>query len=170
MYFTITPSDSDVQHYGIKGMKWGVRRYQNEDGTLTELGKRRVKTDGSEGDTYDKVHAEVAKDYGRISSAQNSAANAARSASNIANRSANAERAKAKSDIDVSEMSDEELRARINRMNLERQYKDLSTETVGTGKRVLSDILQTTGDVLAIGASAAGILLAIHQLKSGSGK
>ena len=27
-------------HHGIKGQKWGVRRYQNEDGTLTALGKR----------------------------------------------------------------------------------------------------------------------------------
>ena len=30
-----------LQHHGIKGMKWGVRRYQNEDGTLTPAGKKR---------------------------------------------------------------------------------------------------------------------------------
>ena len=28
-------------HYGVKGMKWGVRRYQNEDGSLTPKGKKR---------------------------------------------------------------------------------------------------------------------------------
>lgn len=30
-----------LQHFGIPGMKWGIRRYQNEDGTLTEEGKQR---------------------------------------------------------------------------------------------------------------------------------
>ena len=28
-----------IYHYGIKGQKWGVRRYQNPDGTLTSMGK-----------------------------------------------------------------------------------------------------------------------------------
>ena len=32
----------ELCHFGIKGMKWGVRRYQNEDGTLTPEGKRRI--------------------------------------------------------------------------------------------------------------------------------
>lgn len=31
-----------LAHYGVKGMKWGVRRYQNKDGSLTALGKRRA--------------------------------------------------------------------------------------------------------------------------------
>lgn len=31
----------ELMHYGIKGMKWGVRRYQNKDGTLTAAGKKR---------------------------------------------------------------------------------------------------------------------------------
>lgn len=32
-----------LQHHGIKGMKWGVRRYQNPDGSLTAAGKRRMR-------------------------------------------------------------------------------------------------------------------------------
>ena len=37
----ILTSDGELYHYGVKGMKWGVRRYQNEDGSLTPRGKKR---------------------------------------------------------------------------------------------------------------------------------
>lgn len=30
-----------LAHHGIKGMKWGVRRYQNDDGTYTDAGRAR---------------------------------------------------------------------------------------------------------------------------------
>lgn len=33
--------NDELMHYGVKGMKWGVRRYQNEDGSLTGSGKKR---------------------------------------------------------------------------------------------------------------------------------
>ena len=33
--------NNELCHYGVLGMRWGVRRYQNEDGTLTTAGKRR---------------------------------------------------------------------------------------------------------------------------------
>lgn len=35
----------DLKHYGIKGMKWGVRRFQNDDGTLTAKGRQRYGED-----------------------------------------------------------------------------------------------------------------------------
>lgn len=41
-------SESELYHHGIKGQKWGVRRYQNADGTLTAAGKKRKKQTSSE--------------------------------------------------------------------------------------------------------------------------
>ena len=35
-------SDEALYHYGIKGMRWGIRRYQNPDGSLTPAGRKRL--------------------------------------------------------------------------------------------------------------------------------
>ena len=40
-YYGYYTKDSELYHHGIKGQKWGIRRFQNEDGSLTDAGKRR---------------------------------------------------------------------------------------------------------------------------------
>lgn len=81
----IMPDNNDfLCHFGIPGMKWGVRRFQNDDGTLTEEGKQR---------------------YGRDSEPES----------------------KSWKKSDASNLSDDELRRRNNRLQSERQYRDLTT-------------------------------------------
>lgn len=54
--------DKELRHHGILGMKWGVRRFQNSDGSLTEKGKKRyVKVASS--DRLQKRDTRIAKKY-----------------------------------------------------------------------------------------------------------
>ena len=42
-------SQNDLEHHGIKGMHWGVRRFQNKDGSLTSKGRQRYDDSDSSG-------------------------------------------------------------------------------------------------------------------------
>lgn len=50
--------DDTLEHFGVLGMKWGIRRYQNKDGSLTPAGKRKYKI-SSEGKLVKRSRAEV---------------------------------------------------------------------------------------------------------------
>ncbi|MBP5564586.1 MAG: hypothetical protein J6X45_02550 [Lachnospiraceae bacterium] len=45
MEYRIVTSSSELEHHGILGQKWGIRRYQNPDGTLTDQGRKRLNRD-----------------------------------------------------------------------------------------------------------------------------
>lgn len=166
----------ELYHHGIKGQRWGVRRYRNEDGTLTQAGKNRElwrQRDGKNDKDYkndasiNKVYNRVSEDYQNAGNIQSQMSSMTQRGGNIARFVGNKKREKLKSEIDVSSMSDEELRQKINRMNLEKQYKSLSTENIRTGSDRVQDVLSVAGDVMAIGASAALIAGAIYKIRAG---
>ena len=97
-----------IQHHGTKGMKWGVRRYQNKDGSLTPAGRRRQR--------QEDVHEDYAKAHSKKS---------------------------------VTQMSDSELRARNNRLQMERQYNELTAKK-SRGKKVVQGFVTTAATATAV--------------------
>lgn len=164
--------ENELYHHGIKGMKWGVRRYQNSDGSLTAAGKKRYDRDIRENDARKKENRIkidgpdadrwVKEDLRRSKATIDGAS----SMVNQAGRMLDKNYKKKQSEIDLSNMTDKQLRDRINRSNLEKQYIDMfAPETTSKGRRYAKAVLETAGTVLAVGSSALGIALSIKELK-----
>ena len=147
-------------HSGIKGQKWGIRRFQNEDGSLTEEGKKRYGTP--------ETYRAVAKEASSLEEATKGASSAVSTAASIINTQRGSKAIRK----DYSNLSDKELQEKINRLNLERAYGDLSGDTkyVKTGKEKAREILQTAGATLAIASTAIAIYAQLRGFKDIGGK
>lgn len=166
-----------ISHSGIKGMRWGIRRYQNPDGSYTELGKRRRNRDIEENShkkNKNKVTPDpnrwVKEDRTRSKAVVDSTRSLTNSMSQTADAYINLDRRAAKRKqkrLDLSDYSDQELRTALNRELLERQYNDVfnAPKTRAAGAETVRDILQVVGGSLAIVSSGLGIALAYRDLK-----
>ena len=67
----LSNSDDELYHYGTKGQKWGVRNYQNKDGTLTEAGKARYNDSGTYKDPEKMSTDDLIKSSNRLNAEYN---------------------------------------------------------------------------------------------------
>lgn len=177
-----------LYHHGTKGMKWGVRRYQNKDGSLTEAGKKRYnreadaagyKKEDEAGLRYKtskkgKVQTYEADPNKWVWDDRTNTRKLVDESSTMTNKLKKLNddnmRNKPKNQMDLSKMSDKEMRDQINRALLEKQYNDMfAPKSVSRGQERASQILETAGTVLAVGSSALGIALSIQALRNGKG-
>ena len=152
----------ELYHYGIKGQKWGVRRFQNKDGSLTPAGKQKY---GSK-ENFDKQYPEdVKKSINKAKSGMSKAGGAVKKAQDFNDemvKKANKEQIKK----DVSKMSDQELKKIVDRLNMEERYKQvMNSRAAEEGKNDVSKVLEYAGTALAVGVGAMELMLKIQELK-----
>ena len=146
---------SDLRHHGIKGQKWGVRRYQNSDGSLTPIGKLRY---GSSKD-YQELGDKVAKADSFIKTAKKY--------QEEKDHKAYTDKIK----TDLSKMSDKELQQVVNRMNLEERYTQvMKSREKDAGESAAMKWLNIAGTVTTVSASAIAMAIQMKQLMEMSKK
>lgn len=141
--------ENELMHWGIKGMKWGVRRYQNKDGSLTPAGKKR----------YDKEMAKlkeeekIAKNKLRTQAKLNKLDEKRKEIEALKSGKPIAKSTKQHSKPSVKDMSDEELRQTVNRLLMEQQYAKLNPQQVSAGQKFVKKVMN---DVVTPAATEVG--------------
>ena len=141
--------ENELMHWGIKGMKWGVRRYQNKDGSLTPAGKKRYDKEMSKL----KEEEKIAKNKLRTQAKLNKLDEKRKEIEALKSGKPISKSTKKSSKPSVKDMSDEELRQTVNRLLMEQQYAKLNPQQVSAGQKFVKKVMN---DVVAPAATEVG--------------
>ena len=142
-------SDEELYHHGILGQKWGIRRYQNADGTLTSEGRERMLARARKYESKANITVGESRSAKLRRAKLNQKAKDARyevkkSDLKKARLKKAAEKNSSESGIkkSVKDMSDDELRREIARTKLENEYNQLHPKHVSAGQKFASYVFK----------------------------
>lgn len=158
---------NELYHHGVIGMKWGVRRYQNKDGSLTPAGKKRYSDDNIE-NNKSRHRAKLEAKYrskGETEAQAEAHASKRIKTDDIVRKAMEADdKVKKQRLSDIKNrrtLSDEDIKKKIERLKLEKQLKDLSEEDIAPGKKAAKEIMSSAGKKVLAGALAGATAYAV---------
>lgn len=144
--------NNELKHWGVKGQKWGQRRYQNKDGTLTPAGRKRYNKEMEKLKAEEKIlknKARTQAKLGKLDSKRQELDDLRTQLgeSKKEKRGLFGRKEKKAETVDTTEskntkvkkkklkdMTNDELRAAINRMDMEKRYEALTNNPDGVDK------------------------------------
>lgn len=162
---------NELQHHGTKGMKWHVRRYQNEDGSLTPAGIRRYRKNARdvERQLNTQKKEKTVDDYQNAIKKTKSVGEGIDSVRKFNDDSKKIkdpamERRIRKS---VEQMSDKELQQRVQRLNMEDNYTRMMMhrEHLQQGESYVNKVLDVSADAIRGATTVLTIAMLIKQLR-----
>lgn len=158
-YLIMTPTEKELFHHGVLGMHWGIRRYQNKNGSLTQEGKAHLKKYKA------KEISKINKKYNKkINKASNEAREQYSKADELIKKNKDS-----KANKYLTKAAKQEIKAnitlgmkkvetsKVNNMKL----SDISEERKDVGKTIAKNYLGTVGLVTAasvVGAATLGVV------------
>lgn len=170
-------NNAELYHHGVKGQRWGIRRYQNKDGSLTAYGKKRyakelakLEAEKKRVRQYEQTAKKMSKldDMRKDLDERKKALKPDATPEPVKQQKVQSAPQKRK----LSELSNEEIQAKIDRMNLENKYKELaqaridavSKKEVSKGRKFAEEVLTNAGKNIATQTAAWALGTGVNKV------
>lgn len=137
--------ENELYHHGVKGQKWGVRRYQNKDGSLTLAGKKRALKMQDQYTRFSNDKKYRDKDGNMTYAGRKKALKMKEKYSELTGKQLkkyqyknNQSTSPAPKQKSISEMSNQEIQDKIDRIRLENTLKSLTPEKMSAGQKFVN--------------------------------
>ena len=134
--------NTELKHWGVKGQKWGVRRYQNRDGSLTPAGQKRYNKEMEKLKAEEKILKNKARTQAKLGKLDAKRQELDELKKQVSGKKNEAEVKTKPAKKSLKDMSDDELRTKLNRIDMEKRYSELTQPQKTKGQKFIATVIK----------------------------